>query len=75
MQMLDVVAQVFYFVYFFCMFEKLHNKKRHNMNASNFVSTCLLTTRWIKVDEHINTEWRLLFPSVGGILISPRLIY
>lgn len=28
MQMLDVVAQVFYFVYFFCMFEKLHNKKK-----------------------------------------------
>lgn len=74
--MLDVVAQVFYFVYFFCMFEKLHNKKkRHNMNASNFVNKCLLTTRWIKVNEHINTEWRLLFPSVGGILISPRLIY
>lgn len=41
---------------FFCMFEKLHNKKRHNMNANNFVNKCLLTTRWIKVNEHINTE-------------------
>lgn len=45
------------------------------MNASNFVNKCLLATRWIKVNEHINTEWRLLFPSVGGILFSLRLIY
>lgn len=70
--MLDVGAQVFYSVYFSYMFEKLHNKKRHNMNANNFVNKCLLTTRWIKVNEHINTEWRLLFPSVEGILIFPR---